>query len=541
MTARIGIDFGTANTVVARWDESRGRGEPVHLDGIDLMRETGGGIRQRVVPSLVAYRHSGRQRWIGAQVCGRPDLLSDPDVAVFQSTKTSVTGRAVDIARTVGDRRITARQAATQFLGDVTALAVLAVGSDDLEIVATAPVETFDTYRDWLVGEVGAGIGTARLRVVDEATAAAVGYSTRMSPGDVFCVLDFGAGTLDVSVVRIEEPATAGAGAGVRAVAKVGLDLGGNHVDGLLAEHAAAQAGVPDLDPIAYNRVFRLLLPAVEAAKVQLGRTEQAEIAVTDPVTGRSYRTEITRSRFEQLLREKDVLGRVNRSLRRALDGAAAKGYPADELAGAFLVGGSCLIPAVQDLVRLQFEPDRVHLDRPLEAVAAGAAGIAGGRELHDHIQHDYAIRHVEQRSGTYGFELVVEAGTTYPTPEPISSITITAIHHGQRRMGLAIYELAHATGAAGGGAAADLEIVFDAGGGARTVAVSAQQRQERSTLWLNEDSPTFLEAEPPAAAGADRFRLDFRVDAQKRLTVSAFDIERRAWVLDRHPVVRLS
>jgi molecular chaperone DnaK (HSP70) len=539
LTARIGIDFGTANTVVARWDEARGRGEPVPLDGVDLTRSAGRGVRQRVVPSLVAYSHSGARRWLGAQVAQRPELLNDPDVTVFQSTKSNVTGRAIDIARTVGDRKITARDAATQFLGDVTALAVLAVGADDLEIVATAPVETFDTYRDWLVREVGAGIGAARLRVVDEATAAAVGYSARMSPGDVFCVFDFGAGTLDVSVVRVEEPDTAGAGAGVRAIAKVGLDLGGNHVDALLAEHAAAEARLPHGDPVTYNRVFRRLLLAAEAAKVALTHDEHAGIAATDPATGRQYRTEITRSRFERLLRDKDVLGRVNRALRRALEGAAAKGYPADGFAGVFLVGGTSLIPAVQDLLHLQFEPGLVHLDRPLEAVAAGAAGIAGGRELHDHIQHDYAIRHVEQATGTYEFELLVEAGTAYPTPEPVRSITIKAIHHGQRRMGLAVYELAHATHREAAGA--DLEIVFDASGGARTVAVSAQQRQERATLWLNEESPTFLEADPPAEAGVDRFRLDFRIDAQKRLTVSAFDIERRTWVLRGHPVVQLA
>ena len=535
MTARIGIDFGTANTVVARWDDARGRGEPIPLDGIDLTRSAGSGVRQRVVPSLVAYSHTGGQRWLGAQVSERPELLSDPDVTVFQSTKSSVTGRAIDIARTVGDRKIKARDAATAFLGDVTALAVLAVGAEDLEIVATAPVEAFDTYRDWLVREVGAGIGAVRLRVVDEATAAAVGYSARMSPGDVFCVFDFGAGTLDVSVVRVEEPGPAG-GSGVRAIAKVGLDLGGNHVDALLADHAATETGLPHGDPVTYNRVFRRLLLAAEAAKVELTTAEHADLAATDPVTGRRHHVRITRSGFERLLRDKDILGRVNRALRKALENAAAKGYPADGFAGVFLVGGTSLIPAVQDLVHLQFEPDKVHLDRPLEAVAAGAAGIAGGRELHDHIQHDYAIRHVEQASGTYSFEPLVTAGTPYPTAEPVRSITIKAIHHGQRRMGLAIYELTHATG---GGA--DLEIVFDARGGARTVAVTPQQRQERTTLWLNEDSPTFLEANPPAAAGVDRFRLDFRIDAQKRLTVSAFDIERRAWVLDGHPVVQLA
>jgi molecular chaperone DnaK (HSP70) len=515
MTTRIGIDFGTANTVVARWDETLGRGEPIPMDGVDLTREADRGIRQRVVPSLIAYSRRDDRRWLGAQVTTRPDLLTDPDVTVFQSTKSNVTGRAVDIARTVGDRKITGRDAATQFLSDVMALAVLTVGADDLEIVATAPVETFDGYRDWLVREVDDGVGTARLRVVDEATAAAVGYSARMSPGDVFCVVDFGAGTLDVSIVRVQEPDSALAGAGVRTISKVGLDLGGNHIDALLAERAAETARLPHGDPVTYNRVFRGLLAAAEAAKIAL-----------------------TRADFERLLRDKDILSRVNRALRKTLDGAAAKGYPSTEIAAVFLVGGSSLIPAVQDLLRMQFDPGTVHLDRPLEAVATGAAGIAGGRELHDHIQHDYAIRHVDSRTGTYAFETLVEAGTPYPTPKPIRSLTIKAIHHGQRHLGIAVYELAHSTYRDGG---ADLEIVFDAEGGARTVGVTPQRRQERAMLWLNEDSPTFLTADPPAAAGADRFRLEFRIDSQKRLTVSAFDVERRIWVLDRHPVVRLA
>jgi molecular chaperone DnaK (HSP70) len=530
VTARIGIDFGTANTVVARWDAHRGRGEPVPLDGVDLVREAQEGVLQRVVPSLVAFSHRDDRRWLGAQVAGGAELLTDPDVTVFQSMKGAVTGRTIDIARAVGERKLTAREAATRFLGDVSALAVLAVGADDLEIVATAPVEAFDPYRDWLVREAGNGLDAVRLRVVDEATAAAVGYSARMSVGDMFCVFDFGAGTLDVSVVRVQEPTDAGAG--VRVIAKVGVDLGGNHIDAVLAEHAADVMRLPQDDPIAYNRTFRRLLASAEAAKITLGRAEQAEITAGD------RRAEITRSEFERLLRERDILGRVSRALRRALDGAAARGFPVEEIAGVFLVGGSSLLPAVQDLMVLHFEPDRVHLDRPLEAVAAGAASIAGGHELHDHIQHDYAIRHVDARSGGYEFEILVRAGTSYPTPEPVAMLTITGIHDGQRRLGLPIYELTHATARDSG---ADLEIVFDPLGGARTVSMTAQQRQERSTLWLNEHSPTFLEAVPPAAAGADRFRLEFRIDSQKRLTVSAFDLERGIVVLDRHPVVQLA
>jgi molecular chaperone DnaK (HSP70) len=538
VTVRIGIDFGAANTAVARWNEETACGEPVPLDGVDLVREATRGVTQRVVPSLIAFSHHGDKRWVGAQVIARPELHADPAVTVFSSAKSNVTGRSVDIARVVGNRKITGRAAATQYLADVTALAVLAVGADDLEIVATAPVETFDAYRDWLVREVGGGLAATRLRVVDEATAAAVGYQARMRPGDVFCVFDFGAGTLDISVVRVEEPDPASPRAGVRTIAKSGLDLGGNHIDALLAEWAAREAGLSDTDAVRWNAVFRQLLVSAEAAKVRLTAGDEAAIEAVDPASGTRYQAMITRPDFERLLRDRDILGRAGRGLRRALDTAAARGYPADEIAAVFLVGGSSLIPAVQELLRMQFDPSIVHLDRPLEAVAAGAAGIAGGRELHDHIQHDYAIRHVNPATGGYEFETLVRAGTAYPTAEPVKSLTITATRDQQRRLGLAVYELAHATYR---DASADIEIIFDASGGARAVPVGAQQRQEQAMLWLNEGSPSFLVADPPAAAGADRFRLDFRIDAGKRLTVSAFDLERKIWVLDRQPVVRLS
>lgn len=535
MTTRIGIDFGTANTVVAGWDSEHDRGEPIPLPGIDLLREAGPGPTQRVVPSLIAYAADGARR-LGAQVT--PELAETPGMTVFASTKSNVSGRAYDAGRLVGDRKITGREAATEFLGGVVALALLTVEDDDLEIVATAPVESFDGYRDWLVQEVRAGLPTARLRVVDEATAAAVGYSARLNPGEAFGVIDFGAGTLDVSVVRVLEADAAGSGAAVRTIAKKGLDLGGNTIDALLAERAIAGLALPMGDQIGYNRVFRRLLASAEQAKRTLATADRTEITALDAHSDRVHRVPLTRGEFDAVLREKGVLRRINQALRSCLDSAAARGFAAEDIRHVFLVGGSCLIPAVQDLVHLHFDPEVVRLDRPLEAVAAGAAGIAGGSELYDHIQHDYAIRHVDRVTGAYEFETLVEAGTAYPTVEPVKTLTVKAVHDGQRRLGLAVYELAHATYR---DSSAELEIAFDAGGGARAVAVTPQQRQQRSMLWLNEDSPTFLAADPPAAAGEDRFRLEFRIDAHKRLTVTAYDLHRQTLVLDRQPVIRLA
>jgi molecular chaperone DnaK (HSP70) len=372
---------------------------------------------------------------------------------------------------------------------------------------------------------------------VDEATAAAVGYAARMDPGDAFGVLDFGAGTLNVVVVRVVAAGRAGAGAGVRVVAKSGIDLGGADIDLLLARHAADQLGLPRTGASTRDRRFRRLLTSAEEAKITLTTSETAVVSA-----GRSGDVEITRRTFEDLLREHRMLGRAGQALRRTLDQAAASGYPSSSLMGLFLVGGTCLIPAVQRLVLDQFDPDLVRLDRPLEAVAAGAARLAGGHELHDHIQHDYAIRHRNPATGRYDFEPLATAGTAFPTKEPVHSLTIQAARRGQTKFGVAIYELAHATaGTRDAAPSGGLELVFDAEGNASAVPVTPRRHAERSQRWLNETAPTTLRADPPAEPGTDRFRLEFRIDERRRLTLSAFDMECGRWILDHHPVVELS
>lgn len=89
-TQRIGIDFGTANTVVARWDG--GRAEPVALPGYDVVREPVPGLLQRVVPSVIGYRESGARL---SAVLGAGALSLPPDAGtVFRSMKSHQIGRA---------------------------------------------------------------------------------------------------------------------------------------------------------------------------------------------------------------------------------------------------------------------------------------------------------------------------------------------------------------------------------------------------------------------------------------------------------------
>ncbi|WP_407921500.1 Hsp70 family protein [Actinomadura soli] len=76
------------------------------------------------------------------------------------------------------------------------------------------------------------------------------------------------------------------------------------------------------------------------------------------------HRVAVTRAEFDVLLRDRGVLRRVNQALRGCLEAAAGRGFGVDDLRQVFLVGGSCLIPAVRDIVALHFDPDVVRLDR---------------------------------------------------------------------------------------------------------------------------------------------------------------------------------
>ncbi|MBI3951490.1 MAG: Hsp70 family protein [Acidobacteria bacterium] len=89
------------------------------------------------------------------------------------------------------------------------------------------------------------------------------------------------------------------------------------------------------------------------------------------------------------------IARRSSCSSRRAINAARERGYAEESIKAVLMVGGSSLIPSVQKTVRRIFGAERVMLKRPLDAVARGAAAFVAGVDFYDHIQHDYAIRHI--------------------------------------------------------------------------------------------------------------------------------------------------
>jgi molecular chaperone DnaK len=530
MSGRLSVDFGTSNTVVAVWDETRNEGVPLHVPDYGRFYQQGD-EQVSVIPSLIHYAADGR-RWIGDQVLRRN--LYDSRRS-FRWMKRYIANRS-PIAVRVDDREISNYEAGKDLLTSILLFAAQEVGIGDEEVALTLPVETFEHYEDWLTS-VAETAGMPRFRLIDEASAAALGYGTHIQPGDVYLIFDFGGGTLDVAVVLIDEEERARAGRRCRVLGKAGADLGGMTIDQWLFQHVLKHNERSDADEDV-RRLSRALLIECERAKEKLSFHERADVSVVDPDTGAAIWAQFTRTQFERLLDKQDFFTKIDRTVRRAVNEAYERGYRHDDVKAVLTVGGSSQIPCVQRTLQRIFGRDRVMLHRPLDAVARGAAAFVAGVDFYDHIQHDYAIRYIDRKTGEYDYRTIVRRGTSYPTREAVARLTVKASYDGQTHLGIAIFEIGEHRRRTG---ERSLELVFDPSGAARVMPVTPDDEDRRSYFWMNEDNPTFLTTDSGARQGEACFAVEFNIDGNKRLLITVEDLKHGRLTHRDYPVVKLT
>jgi molecular chaperone DnaK (HSP70) len=533
MPGRLAVDFGTSNTVVAVWDEARREGLPLFIPDYGVRRASAGedGEGVALVPSLIHYAE-GNRRWLGQQVHQHNLYESE---GTFRWMKRYIAHRS-PIKRRLHGGEVSYLDAGRDFLAAVLASATAQLDLHGEEIALTVPVEAFEHYENWLAG-VAEAAGLPRFRLIDEPSAAALGYGTHIQPGHVYLIFDFGGGTLDVAVVLIEEQEAVAGGRRCRVLGKAGVELGGMVLDGWLFQEVLRRNNRRDSDDDV-RRLSRALLAECERAKERLSVQERAEVAVVDPHSGAVLSTELTRGDFEAVLDQHEAFTKIDGTVRRALNMARERGYDEDSVRAVLMVGGSSLIPSVQRAVQRMFGRERVMLHRPLDAVARGAAAFVAGVDFYDHIQHDYAIRFVNPKKGGYDYRPLVARGTPYPTAAPVARLTVKATYDGQPQLGISIFELGERRAAQGGG---PVELVFDPSGAARVVAVAPDEEDRRTYFWINEHTPTFLTADPPARQGEARFEVEFGIDGNKRLLITARDLVTGQVTHRDYPVVKLT
>ncbi len=356
---RLGIDFGTSNTVaVLRWPDGQAR--PLLFDGSPLL------------PSAVYAQPSG------GLIVGRDAIHSARlEPARFEPNPKR---RIDDGSVLLGDREVPVVALITAVLAQVAAEARRSLGGSPpvIDTPLTCPASGGATRR-LVLADAAAAAGLGRVRLVAEPVAAATYFTQvlgRAVPiGSVVVVYDFGAGTFDASVV-------ARTSSGFEVLAVDGRDdLGGLDIDAGMIELIGR--GYAQRDPAAWQRLTnpstveerrarRLLWDDARAAKERLSRSQSADFTV--PLLGTDVH--VTRDELEALaqpLVEQTV--RVTQGVMRWARLAEGR------LAGVFLVGGSSRIPLVATLLHRALGEPPEAIEQP-ELVVAEGSMLAGAAAL---------------------------------------------------------------------------------------------------------------------------------------------------------------
>jgi molecular chaperone DnaK (HSP70) len=529
------IDFGTSNTVVARWNAITQSSETLSLPGLSVQI----GANPPLIPSLIYVEQAtDPQLLVGQQVRDHGfDLASNP--RFFRNFKRGIGTPVQGFMPELDGQQVSFEQAGQWFL--TTVIQTLQKTEPTLPALTfTVPVDSFEAYRHWL-GQVCQDLQVDQVRMLDEPTAAALGYG--LSGGETVLVIDFGGGTLDLSLVRLESVSTStGKPLGfllkwgsknlaqdsaqrpklARVLAKAGDSLGGADIDHWLVDEFAATQGLP---------TTALTLRLAERLKIQLSEQTEATEAYFNDETLESYALQLDRDRFTQILNAHGFFERLQACLTQVLRQARRQGLEPSDINAVLLVGGTAQIPAVQDWVREQFDPAKVRSEKPFEAIAQGALQLSQGFEIKDFLYHSYGIRYWDRRNNCHGWHPLIREGQPYPSPEPVE-LLLGASMDNQSRIELVIGEL----GAEGTQAT---EVYFD---GDRLVTRTLSPGQTQVQPLNDTDSArTLANLDPPGYPGSDRIKLLFQVDGDRFLRVTVEDLLTARTLLEEQVIVRLS
>ena len=526
------IDFGTSNTVVARINE-KGEITTVKLtDYSSLIADN-----PPLIPSFVYVQDAITEKvFIGQEVSDRglDNKNTRGEPRFFKSFK-----RAIGSQVSMFVPELDGREVEFELVGEWFLKGIIDRLPDADSLIFTVPVDSFESYRNWL-GKICEKLTINQVRILDEPTAAALGYGIN-GGGETILVIDFGGGTLDLSLVKLafaqpevnqpKSPLGFLLKWGDRTVkntstsnnqnsqiakvlAKTGQNLGGIDIDNWIVDYFYQELGTPK-----NSLVTRL----AERIKIALSSNESTTEVYFNDETFESYELTLMRSQLDQILEQQKFFANLDSALDRIRQQATRQNLDLDKIDAVLLVGGTSQIPAVKEWALRYFPIEKVKADKPFEAIAHGA--ISQGWELKDFLYHSYGVRYWDKRYKKHNWHTIIKSGETYPLAKPVE-LTLGASIPDQSSIELVIGELGEM----------NVEVYFED----QRLITRVLDGKQVAVQILNTKSQAIAKLDPLGQTGSDRVKVFFQVDEKRTLRITVLDLLTKQNLLEDMPVVQL-
>ena len=477
MTRIVGIDLGTTNSLVAYMDGKTPKVIP-------------GRTGRAIVPSVVAMTDNG----LIVGDAAKEHLVRNPARTIYSVKRFMGKGLA-DVQQElpyfpyrlheqggviriqIGDKTYSPPQISAMILKELKHRAEAYLGETITKAVITVPAYFNDSQRQ-ATKDAGMIAGLEVLRIINEPTAASLAYGLQQRTQGLIAVYDLGGGTFDISILKLKE--------GIFEVLSTTGDthLGGDDIDRAVADSLLQEIlARHGLDLSTYPDQMQGLRLEAERAKIRLSDEMQTTVSLELPDGKGRFRKDITRDQLEALAMP--FIERTLAPCRLALKDAGLTAADIDEVV---LVGGATRMPLLRQRVQELFaKPPHCELD-PDEVVALGAAVqadiLAGGTTDMLLLDVTPLSLGIETMGGV--MSTLIRRNTTIPTS---SKEMFTTYVDGQTSV--------------------DIHIL----------------QGERELVKDNRSLARFQLKVPPLPAGIPRIEVNFLIDANGILNVSARDV----------------
>ena len=349
--AIIGIDLGTTNSLGAVWGD----------DGCRLIPNAFG---EYLTPSVVSIEDSGE---ILVGKAAKERLISHP----AQTASLFKQYMGTDKRYILGNQAFLPEDLSSFVLRQIKTDAEAYLGQEVEEAIVSVPAYFNDRQRA-ATKNAGVLAGLKVDRIINEPSAAALAYQGDGKMDGLYLVMDFGGGTLDISLVEIFD----------NIVDIVGV-AGDNHMGGSDIDKAIYEAFIgenPALGGKLSQSEAASLLRVCEQCKIALTTTpRQVMVYQRDGVT---YAMGLSNQILLNIC--KPLLERIRATLHTALVNC---GSSIRDITDVVLVGGSCHMPVMKQYMKLLTGKKPMQGINPDWVVGYGVGMLSGIKNRHGGVK----------------------------------------------------------------------------------------------------------------------------------------------------------